>query len=165
MAGLTYDIAQVESLVRRAPDLAQDYPALLRMQRLSWEVNFPDLAFDDQTFVHSLRASSQLGQIYIYEVESTLVGWLWLDTSTPRISGHVRHIQVAQPFWGRGLGKRLLQDAIALCIEAHCRAVTLNVTKSNQRAMALYRSLGFLKLRDDEDRQFMELPLEAGCGR
>ena len=155
----TVDTSVAERLERRAPDPRSDYGALLEMQRLSWGINFPDTAFCDEAFRRSLRAGIRRGEVHVYELDGTVVAWLWLDTSTPSISGHVRHIQVCRSQWGYGLGYRIMQDAVAMCIEAHCRALTLNVTKSNVRAMALYARLGFIKHKDHGDRQFMELTL------
>ena len=144
---------------RRPLDLDRDLNRVLSMQRRSWEINFPGQAFFEGAFVGSLRGGVRRGQLYAYESEGHLVGWLWLDLSIPRIGGHIRHIQVAEPYWGRGIGRAIVEDAIALCREKGCPELTLNVTKSNSRALALYTSLGFQLKQDDGDRQKMSLAL------
>ena len=44
---------------------------------------------------------------------------------------------------GRGLGARLLQDAIDLATEAGAPALSLEVREDNPAALALYRAHGF----------------------
>ena len=155
-----YATISLQNLVRRRPTWPEDYAVLLAMQRLSWDINFPGSEFDDIVFGRALHTSMNQGQVWVYLLDEMIVGWLWLDVSSPLVGGHVRHLQVAQPYWGLGMGAHILGDAIHICRDRNCRAITLNVTKSNQRAMALYRRMGFRKRRDNDDRQFMELPLD-----
>jgi len=150
----------LQNLQRRRPMWAQDHPVLLAMQRFSWDINFGGCDFDEIVFGRALRTSIENGQVWLYECRGRIVGWLWLDTTSPATGGHVRQLQVAQPYWGQGIGAHILGDAIALCRAQKCRAVTLNVTKSNQRAMSLYQRMGFSLRRDNGDRQYMELLLD-----
>ncbi len=145
---------------RRMVEIDRDYAQLLAMQRLSWEINFPGRAFCEVSFDISLRFAVHSDELYCYEIEDKVVGWLWL-TWTDRDTGHIRHIQVEQAYWGQGLGRQIVEDALALCAERSCRAVTLNVTKSNARAMALYAHLGFVVVEDNGARQRMKLVLPA----
>ena len=145
-------------LKRRPVDLDSDYPLLLAMQRLSWRINFPGTLFQEAAFLASLHAGHRRDLIYVYEMEGEIVGWLWLD-STSRNRVHIRHIQVRQSRWGQGLGRYLMEDAIRLCRRLGCRTLTLNVTKANERAMALYEHLGFDITEDYGERQRMRLDL------
>lgn len=52
-------------------------------------------------------------------------------------------VRVASDLRGRGLGRRLLQSALAELEVAGIRRVFLEVRESNQPARALYRQLGF----------------------
>ncbi len=142
---------------RRALDLERDYPSLLEMHRLSWQINFPGRLFSEATFRSSLQTAPQ-DQIFIYEVASELVGWLWLDKVRPG-ECHIRHIQVARDHWGKGLGRQIMEDAIRMCQENGSVALTLNVTKSNERAVNLYTHLGFAVTEDRGERQGMRLAL------
>lgn len=144
---------------RRAVDIERDYERLLAVHRGSWHINFPGQEFSESAFRSSLRSAAQHDEIYVYEHEDELVGWLWLDTHTAQESGHIRHIQVVRDYWGEGYGKRIMWDAIATCMERGCRAVTLNVTKSNARAMALYSALKFVVEEDFGERQRMRLDM------
>jgi len=145
---------------RRLVELERDYDQLLAMQRQSFPINFPGRAFRPLSFDTALRSSVEYGEVYAYEVEGQLVGWLWLDWSDFGV-GHIRHIQVARAHWGQGYGRAIMEDAIRIVAEAGREAVTLNVTKSNKRAMALYTSLGFAVMEDYGDRQYMRLDIGA----
>ena len=147
---------------RRAVDIQRDYVQLLSMQHVNWGINFPGRTFFEPGFRFQLCSAVERGNVYIYEQEGALIAWLWLDFSRPGI-GHIRHIQVAKPHWGKGIGRRVMEDAIDLCADRECGTVTLSVTKSNVRAMALYEHLGFAIVRDLGERQRMALDLsEAG---
>jgi ribosomal protein S18 acetylase RimI-like enzyme len=145
---------------RRRLDFERDYETLLGMQRLSWEINFPKLDFNRKSFRRSLRGAARREEVYVYEIDGELVGWLWLDLRTPSLGGHVRHIQVKESHWGRGIGRAIMEDAISLCVERGCPHVTLNVTKSNTRALSLYRDLGFETVNDRGERMRMKRELQ-----
>lgn len=145
-------------MIRRPVDPVRDFAQLLEMQRQSFRINFPGSQVRSFYFRASLRESARRGDVYAYDLEGELVGWLWLDRSAERV-GHIRHIQVAEAHWGKGLGRQILQDAIRMFASEGRAEVTLNVTKANKRAMALYESTGFTIARDHGDRQFMNLSL------
>jgi ribosomal-protein-alanine N-acetyltransferase len=144
---------------RREADFERDYPRLLEMDRLSSEINFPGDPFCEDAFRVSLRSDVRHGDVYIYEDDEGLIGWLWLDIDVRHHSAHIKHIQVEQARWGQGYGRRIVQDAMAIAGHAACRVLTLNVTKSNARAMALYAGLGFEIAQDQNARQRMRLLL------
>jgi ribosomal protein S18 acetylase RimI-like enzyme len=96
-------------------------------------------------------------EVFGYEDEGDLVGWLWLDLTMPEIGAHIRHLQVAQRCWGKGTGRQMVLDVIEIAQNLHCPLVTLNVTKANERAMHLYQSLGFEVEQDSGARQRMVL--------
>jgi ribosomal protein S18 acetylase RimI-like enzyme len=154
------NVAPGGDMKRREVDLERDYESLLEMQRSSWTINFPRYGFHEEAFLVSLRTGVRRGETYVYEEDGEMVGWLWLDTTSSAVSGHIRHIQVVDAHWGRGVGRRIMEDAIALCRAAGMRSLTLNVTKSNERAMRLYAGLGFTIMDQNQDRQRMRLHLD-----
>ena len=145
-------------LKRRPLDFERDYPLLLAMQQRSWRINFPGRMFQEATFLVSLRSGQRHNLVFVYEVDDQIVGWLWLDQGSRR-GAHIRHVQVRQSHWGQGLGRHLMEDAIRECKDAGFCALTLNVTKSNTRAMTLYQHLGFRVIEDHGERQRMRLDL------
>lgn len=52
-------------------------------------------------------------------------------------------IVVAKEYWGLGIGGKLMRDAVAWCRENGIEKLELSVVTSNEKALALYRSLGF----------------------
>ena len=144
---------------RRLVDFERDYESLLDMHQRSWEINFPGEPFYEDAFRVSLRSDVRHGQVYAYEDDEGFIGWLWLDIDPRHRAAHIKHIQVVESRWGQGYGRRIVEDAIDLAEHAGCRIMTLNVTKSNERAMALYNSLGFEVAQDQYARQRMRLLL------
>jgi ribosomal protein S18 acetylase RimI-like enzyme len=145
--------------MRRRPfSLTRDYDAVLALHRMSWPINFPGSCFSEPSFRSALAKGQQRGGIYVYEESGEVLAWMWLDYNMMR-EAHLRQIQVSKVHWGRGIGRRIMHDAIAMATQHGCVAITLSVTKSNAPAMALYASLGFAMTRDDGDRQRMRLEL------
>jgi ribosomal protein S18 acetylase RimI-like enzyme len=144
---------------RRQVDPVADYAALADMQRRSWEINFPGEVFVEPAFRESLRIGAERDDLFAYTEQGRLVGWLWLDWRFGRRRVHIRHIQVAEEYWGQGYGKRIITDAIALARQRGRTVISLNVTKSNVRAMRLYAGLGFRVYREFGPRQEMRLDL------
>ncbi len=144
---------------RRLANTERDAESLIVMHRQSWRINFPGRRFEEWAFRASLERGIADREMYLYEEDGDLLAWLWL--AYPRRSvGHVRHIQVAAYRWGQGIGRTVMYDAIRMCANKGCQTLTLVVTKSNLRAMALYESLGFVITRDQGPRQRMALDLE-----
>jgi len=78
---------------------------------------------------------------------------------------HIRHLQVAEPYWGRGYGRYLVQEAFRMAREKGRTEITLNVTKSNERAMRLYAGCGFVTKQDLGDRLHMRRDLTVDDDR
>lgn len=60
--------------------------------------------------------------------------------------GYLQRLAVHPEFHGRGIGTALVGDALRWCRRRGCDSVLVNTQEINQRALALYRHLGF----DDE---------------
>lgn len=148
---------------RRQINLDTDLHALAEMQARSWEINFPDEVFVEPLFRDVVVAAlNRSDSLYAYVEDERLVGWLWLDWRIGRRRAHIRHVQVDEELWGQGYGKRIVCDAIQLAREHERWVLSLNVTKSNQRAVRLYRGLGFRIWREMGPRQEMRLDLRGG---
>lgn len=52
-------------------------------------------------------------------------------------------VGVLQEYWGYGIGKQLLQEAIAWADEHGVKKMTLQVLETNEKAIELYQRLGF----------------------
>ncbi|MDO9396787.1 MAG: mycothiol synthase [Herbiconiux sp.] len=73
-----------------------------------------------------------------------LVGYNWLkiEPSDPRV-GEIYVIGVAEEVAGQGLGRVLMQHGLARLADRGCAQASLYVDADNERAVALYRSMGF----------------------
>lgn len=73
------------------------------------------------------------------------LGYLSLTTSQRHHTGRIYSIAVLPSHRNLGLGKLLLQSALQSVRELQLRALFLEVRLSNQAAIALYESYGFVK--------------------
>jgi len=77
----------------------------------------------------------------VMEVDGQLAGyggmWNIIDEA------HVTNIAVRPSYQGRGLGKRLLRELMALAAALGSRRMTLEVRVSNHIAIRLYEQMGF----------------------
>lgn len=144
----------------RRVDLDRDYDLLADLQAQSWDINFPGELFVEPAFrdavEHGLRNNDDL---WAYIEGDQFVGWIWLQWMMGGRRVHIRHIQVVGEHWGKGYGRRMLCDAIRWALEKRCTTMSLNVTRSNERAMRLYAGLGFRASRTMGSRQEMRLEL------
>lgn len=59
--------------------------------------------------------------------------------------GHITNIAVTERFRRQGVGKRIIEKIISLCKDLDIHSVTLEVRESNMPAIALYKSMGFVR--------------------
>ncbi|WP_054742611.1 GNAT family N-acetyltransferase [Cellulosilyticum ruminicola] len=64
------------------------------------------------------------------------------ETSRDKDNATVR-ITVKKSYWSKGIGRNLMNKAIEFFNESTLHRLELRVVKDNERAMQLYRSLGF----------------------
>lgn len=91
------------------------------------------------------------------------------DSGEPEIAGYagmqsivgecyVDNIAVFPALRGRGIGRALTEALLAAAAEEHSAFLTLEVRRSNQAAIGLYRSLGFEEV--GERKNFYRNPTE-----
>ena len=82
-----------------------------------------------------------LAKYIVAEIDNYVVGyggiWLIID------EGHITNIAVDEKYRGLGVGAKLLEGLINLCIDRNVRAMTLEVRRSNEVAKSLYKKYGF----------------------
>jgi ribosomal protein S18 acetylase RimI-like enzyme len=66
---------------------------------------------------------------------------------TSALAAELEDVFVIREVRRHGVGRRLVEFAIARATERGCRTVSLNTNERNNRALALYRQLGFVAER------------------
>jgi ribosomal-protein-alanine N-acetyltransferase len=84
------------------------------------------------------------------------MGYCCCSTSDP---GHGQLIRIAvHPLWqGKGLGSRLMAEAIRFFQAAGVRHITLNTQEENERAQQMYRRFGFRLVGQEATALWREL--------
>lgn len=115
----------------------EDLPEVEALDRLAFRTPWPPGAFARELRNPSTRIWVAEHQAESPRIVGVLVLWLVLD------EGHIAILAVHPAVRRRGLGRRLMETAIAYARQEGLRTLTLEVRESNQAAQALYRKLGF----------------------
>jgi ribosomal-protein-alanine N-acetyltransferase len=102
------------------------------------------------------------------DASCTLVGYFLMMLAVDE--AHLLNITVHHDLHGRGIGRMMLDKAVALAREKNMRSVLLEVRPSNHRALAVYKQYGFSQIglrrnyypaaqNKREDAIVMRLPL------
>jgi len=100
------------------------------------------------------RLSAELGNphsaFYLLSADGCPAGYLKLneldaqsDIKDPALL-EIERIYVRASFQGRGLGQRLMQQALEVAAEQHKRALWLGVWEHNPAAIEFYKKMGFV---------------------
>ena len=60
--------------------------------------------------------------------------------------GHIMRLAVHPALHGRGIGRTLLNGALAHCQEQGARTIVINTQDSNQASLRLYEGFGFRRV-------------------
>ena len=101
------------------------------------------------------------GQVLVVEMDGAIAGFAVVVVDLPPLDTYyaaatISDVYVAPAFRGRGLGRSLVEAAVAKIRDAGLHAVSLNVAAGNEAARALYRSLGFRPMQET-----LLLPLDS----
>ena len=110
---------------------------LFSVYRLNLEL-FKEDAWDYQGFVASFKKGDYF---LIAEKNNSLVGFLVITKILDQ--AEILKIGVKKEFQGKGIGKELLQKALAQLKKEGIREIFLEVRESNKIAQKLYEKLGF----------------------
>ncbi|KAF4672827.1 hypothetical protein FOL47_011318 [Perkinsus chesapeaki] len=69
--------------------------------------------------------------------------------------GYIDQVEVDSDFRGRGIGRSLVKLGIKLGKEKGMLGMTLNVIKDEEVPMALYESLGFIKVLEEPSKLYL----------
>ncbi len=157
----------MDVVVRRAR--REDLDEVIRINELTLPEHYPRWFWEDH-----LR---NWGEAFLVaEVEGRIVGYVMTRVEygpgyvvpEPMVrKGHIVSIAVLPEFRRRGIGTRLMEEAMRVLRDVYgCKEVYLEVRVSNTPAIRLYEKLGFRKVRvipmyylDGEDAYLMARPL------
>lgn len=133
---------------------AGDAPALARVFIDAWRAGYRGVVDDEiidgldegatTRWLGELAAATEPTTV-VAEVQGAVVGFVRYgdDTGSPAL-GHIFALYVSPGSGGRGVGRALLDYALAQLDPDHRRPVTLWVFEENVRARGLYGSAGFV---------------------
>ncbi|OFW84063.1 MAG: hypothetical protein A2018_03210 [Alphaproteobacteria bacterium GWF2_58_20] len=91
--------------------------------------------------------------LFFAKVDGRIVGSASLSGNSHPRCGHmgVTGISILKDFWGQGMGRALMLAILEKGRELHLHGIHLDVRADNERAIGLYRKLGFIEDGRHED--------------
>lgn len=114
---------------------AEDVPVVAQLDRMSFSLPWPEPSFQYEV------TENRVARCFVAEAEQRIVGmivsWLIVDEM------HIATIAVHPDFRRRGIGARILTEALQDARAAGARRAFLEVRAGNEAAQAMYRNFGF----------------------
>lgn len=118
-----------------------------------------EICFSSPWSKDALLESFNMGtKFFVAQKDNRVLGYLGIKPVLDE--GYITNVAVFPEFRGQGLGKALVKKVLEYAEENNFSFVTLEVRKSNERAISLYTSFGF-KL-EGERKNFYSNPTENG---
>jgi ribosomal protein S18 acetylase RimI-like enzyme len=140
--------------IRRATEA--DEPTLRELweefeREVPWEIEEPETWTDEwPDTLDDIRA----GGVFLAEDDDGAVGVARIE-ETVRGRAHVQLVHVRERGRRQGIAKALLRECVTHAQEQGARFVSLDVLRANERAVAVWRRLGF-----EESQYLMAAPIE-----
>ena len=98
----------------------------------------------EEEFLQSIQKSITI-KMFLCEIDGEIIGICNLKgVDRKRVKHRVNlGISVLKKYWGNGIAKRLINYAVAYAKENSIKKIELTVRTDNERALKLYKSLGF----------------------
>lgn len=136
----------------------KDLEQIQRIEQLSFKNPYPPYYM--KALIESLSDIS-----IVAEIGSKIIGYIFARVEFGRI-GHIITIAVDPSYRRRGIGEKLMKEALSALRKLGCSSVYLEVRVSNNPAINLYKKLGFKirsrvkrYYRDGEDAFIMDISL------
>lgn len=124
---------------------------------------FPDDPWPESEFLYELN-ENPFSQLYLYEENGRILGYIdfWILYDKAQLA----NIAVDPDCRRQGIGRKLMDFCIHSANQAGCETLSLEARLSNEAALAMYHSYGFIDAairkhyyEDGEDATLMVLPL------
>jgi ribosomal protein S18 acetylase RimI-like enzyme len=117
-------------------------PAILAVDHLAFEAPWRlDASGIDEAMHATPRSRLRVGTDTSGEGRPIVCGYAICGRAGR--TGYLQRLAVDPERQGRGLGRELVIDALAWLARRHATSVLVNTQETNERAIDLYRSLGF----------------------
>jgi ribosomal protein S18 acetylase RimI-like enzyme len=120
-------------------------------REVPWEIEDPETWADEWPDVLD---DVRTGGVFLAEDDAGAVGVARIEAAV-RGRAHVQLVHVRERGRRRGIAKALLHQCVAHAAEQGARFVSLDVLRSNEQALAVWRRLGF-----EESQYLMAAPLD-----
>jgi RimJ/RimL family protein N-acetyltransferase len=148
-----YDLKDAQKLIVRNPKLGDEQGLITQMKIVDSETKF--LAREPDEFNFSLEQEREFIKnsmndenrlFLIGEIDGRIIA----NCSVGVISNNKRYlhraamgIAVCKDYWSNGIGKKMMQECIKWCKEKGIEQLELEVVTENNRAVSMYKNLGF----------------------
>jgi ribosomal protein S18 acetylase RimI-like enzyme len=156
------DQARVQWLLERTPPWGRTYPA---PQPLPEELESPAVTFPNGCFValeDDIGGEALVGFLAVARVGDGEARPSFLAPHSAR--GRVHWCSVAPERWRLGIGRRLMEAGISRLREWGCESVILETTSTQEGAIALYESIGFVERGRTQNRIWTQVWMEHLSG-
>ncbi len=103
--------------------------------------------WDFDTFYEILTSGSSFSlnksniHIYVATFEDIIIGYICFSIN--KTVGHILNFAVFRDYRNKGVGTKLLKNAINIMRENGCKRIILEVSTINENAISLYKKFGF----------------------
>lgn len=102
-----------------------------------------------------LRYDPNKDLLLTVSIDNQIQGSIVIDGWQAHTQGaHLRWFIVSEPFMGKGIGKRLLNEAIAFCRKKHYQEIYLWTFEGLDVAHHLYKAAGFVLVKQQTGNQW-----------
>lgn len=112
--------------------------------------------WDADRIIARFRQAYNIEQTRVIRLDGSDIGWMQVSESAERL--HLHQLHIVPQFQNRGIGTRLIRAIQGRARRKGCPAL-LNVIRGN-RALALYRRLGFRVVGGDGEKLHMRWDAE-----
>jgi len=148
-------------MITLRPATPDDIPLLQNLAHTIWHLVFTSIITPEQTDLmlarmyatETLRKEMTTGVVWqILEEDHVPIGYTSYSMIAPG-ECKLHKLYLHPDHHGKGLGKRLMQEAVAYARAQGADTLVLMVNRANEKALRAYRAFGF-RVAESSDREF-----------
>jgi ribosomal protein S18 acetylase RimI-like enzyme len=110
-----------------------------------------DLFAEADDSAAAIRGYREAGRVLVAREGSAIVGHLQLVDGTNDDEAELKSLAVREDHRGRGIGRMLVERAVAACRDEHRSTLLVATAAADTRALRFYQRLGFRLLHVERD--------------